>query len=94
MPISNKILVNFFLEEDHSQEDGEVYISWAPINFAIYSDLFVDILDVATSEWLSENKLDVNRRYEVIFQHVIDRDGAGAVCDEWFVPLHSSSETV
>jgi hypothetical protein len=88
MSISNKILVTFFLEDGCSQEEGEVSVSWVPINFSIYSPLFHEMVDIAVGEWLSDNKLD-DLVYEVIFSHVVEFDGGGAVVGEYFEPIHT-----
>jgi len=40
----NKILVDLWLEDGCSKEDGEVAVSWHPINFSIYSTLFPDMI--------------------------------------------------
>ena len=88
MNISNKVLVVFHLEDGCKQEEDEVGISWNPINFQIYNKLFIDLIDEACGEWLSENKLNTDFIYEVIFKHVVDRDGGGAVTCEYFEPIH------
>lgn len=85
---ANKMLVDLWLEAGCSQEEGEVSISWRPINFSIYSDLFQDMIRGAVDEWLAENKLPTEQRYELIFRHVVDHDGGGAVLDEHFELIH------
>ncbi|WP_136678646.1 hypothetical protein [Neptunomonas sp. XY-337] len=87
MQIRNKVLVTFFLEEGCKQKDGEVYSSWQPINFAVYSGLFQELIQEASDEWLSENTIDVNCSHEVIFAHCVEHDGAGAVTSEYFEPI-------
>ncbi len=88
--ISNKVLVVFWLEEGCSQEEGEVQISWAPINFLIYDKLFVDMIYEAADEWLLKNKLQTEILHEVIFCHERDIDAGGACLGEWFYPLMES----
>ena len=90
--IRNKIRVEFFLQEGCSQEEGEVGISWSPINFAIYSSLFIDLIAEACDEWLSDNDVEVNESYEVIFAHVIEHDGGGAVVVELFEPIYVETQ--
>lgn len=80
----NKVLVLLDLEDGCSQEEDEVSIAWRPVNFMIYSDLFPSMIDEAIAEWLSENKLRHLTEYELILQHVIERDGNGAVHSEYF----------
>jgi len=80
-----------YLEEDCKQEDDEVSISWTPINFAIYSELFTDLIQEAVNDWLNVSKLDKNKRYEVIFAHVIEHD-QGAVHTEHFDPIFVESQ--
>jgi hypothetical protein len=84
---SNKMLVHFWLDNDCSQEQGEVSISWKPINFMIYSPLFVGMIDEAATDWLAENKLVPETLYEVIFEHIVEHDGGGALLGEWFFPM-------
>lgn len=85
---ANKILVEFFLEEGCKQEDDEVNTSWKPINFMIYDDLFFDLIKEAMSEWLSDHKLQNYQLHEVIFKHVVERDGGGACTGEYFEPIY------
>ena len=87
MAISNKIVVHFYLEDGCSQKDGEVSISWKPMNFMIYSELFPELIQIAIDAWLSDNELAVNTVHEVIFAHVVEHDGAGAVTCEYFEPI-------
>ena len=89
--IRNKILVTMFLEDDCKQEDDEVSISWVPINFAIYSDLFPEMIQNSIDSWLNHNKLERNTLYEVIFAHVIEHD-MGAVHSEYFDPIFTESQ--
>lgn len=88
LAIRNKILVNLYLEDGCTQEDGEVNISWLPINFAIYSDLFQELIQTSIDAWLGENEVENNFMYEVIFAHVVEHDGAGAVTSEYFEPIY------
>lgn len=90
--IRNKIRVSFFLFEGCSQEDGEVSAHWEPINFQIYSKLFPDLIQDAIDEWLADNTITHDRKHEVIFSHVVDRDGAGAVVGEYFEPIWHESQ--
>lgn len=85
--IKNKVIVNFFLESGCSQEDDEVSTRWHPINFQIYDDQFVDLIREAISEWLDEHIIAHEVPHEVIFAHVIERDGVGAVTSEYFEPV-------
>lgn len=85
--MKNKILIRFFLEEGLSQEDGEVEISWEPINFMIYSNLFQDMAYQAADEWLEENTLAKNIEYYVTFEHEVERD-VYAITGEYFNPVH------
>lgn len=85
--MANLVLVQFHLEEGCSQEDHEVSIAWSPINFMIFSELFPDMVYTAAEEFLSENTIKSGQVVEVVMRHVIDRDGAGAVCGEWFEPI-------
>tara|TARA_R110000737_G_C14334487_1_gene442117 strand:- start:358 stop:636 length:279 start_codon:yes stop_codon:yes gene_type:complete len=87
--MKNKIIVNFSLEEDCSQEEGEVSIMWQPINFMIYSTVFHEIIDISIADYLSDNLIEHWAAYEVIFQHIVEHDGAGAVTSEYFEPIHS-----
>lgn len=91
---SNKIIVEFFLEEGCKQELGEVNISWNPINFGIYNDLFIDLIKEAIDEWLSEHTLRTYLHYEVIFKHVVEHDGAGACAGEYFEPIYSETTLI
>jgi len=81
---NNKIMVDLILPDGHSQEDGEVDIRWKPINFWIYSELFPEMISEAVDQWLSENKLEVGVEHELIFQHIVEHDGGGALMDEHF----------
>lgn len=86
--IRNKVRVNLLLEKDCSQDDGEVSVSWSPINFDVYSDLFLGIITESVDEWLSENKIEHDVLYEIIFAHCIESDGGGAVLGEYFEPIY------
>ena len=90
--IRNKIRVVFFLEDGCSQEEGEVGAHWTPINFAVYSDLFPELIKLAIDEWIDDNPMVVHTEYEVIFAHVIEHDGGGAVLGESFVPIHTETQ--
>lgn len=90
--IRNKIKVSFFLEEGCNQEDGEASSHWEPINFSIYSNLFPDLIQDAIDQWLADNAISHNCTHEVIFAHVVDRDGAGAVLGEYFEPIWHESQ--
>ena len=92
MNIRNKILVDFYLEDGCSQEEGEVNTSWKPINFSIYSTLFIELIGDAIAEWLSENTIENDIAYEVIFAHVVEHDGGGAVVGEHFEQIHQESQ--
>lgn len=85
--ISNKILVRFYVEEGCSQDEGEASVEWAPINFFIYSDLFPDLIREAVDEWLDKNIIRNGTRYEVVFAHVRELDGAGYLTSEYFEPV-------
>ena len=89
--IGNKVLVNFLLEDGCSQEEGEVNLSWTPINFRIYSHLFTELIEQACDEWVDGCVMSPDRCYEVIFIHRIERDGAGAVHSEYFEPIYEES---
>lgn len=82
--MSNLILVHAFLEDGCSQAEGEIMVSWKPINFMIYSPLFQDMATEAADEWLSTFEMKVEEHYEAIFRHVVESDGAGAVHSEYF----------
>lgn len=84
----NLILVYAYLESGCSQEDGEVSVSWKPINFMIYSPLFQDMATDAAAEWLGTFKMAPETQYEAIFKHVVESDGAGAVHGEYFAPVN------
>lgn len=84
----NKVLVSLWLEEGCSQDEGEVQRRWHPINFSIYSTLFQDMVNQAVDNWLAENTMRTEIEYELIFQHVHEHDGGGALTDEYFEPLH------
>ena len=94
MGVRNKIKVDFYLEDGCSQEEGEANVSWQPINFSIYSDIFIDLISEATDQWLSENTIEKNMVYEVIFAHEIERDGGGAVVGEYFEPIYIEQQTM
>ena len=85
----NKVLVNLWLEDGCSQEEGEVGRSWSPINFSIYSDLFPDMIYEAIEEWLSNNTMRTEIEYELILEHIQDHDGGGALTNEYFTVLHT-----
>ncbi|MCP5004958.1 MAG: hypothetical protein GY941_13640 [Planctomycetes bacterium] len=89
--IRNKIIVNFFIEDGCSQDEGEASSHWQPINFSIYSDLFPELIQEAIDEWLSDNTIAEHTAYEVIFAHVIDHDGGGAVLGEHFEPIYTET---
>ncbi len=91
--IRNKIRVSFFLEDGCNQEAGEASAHWAPINFQIYSNLFPELIQEAIDQWLADNTITHNCSHEVIFSHVVDRDGAGAVVGEYFEPIWHESQT-
>jgi hypothetical protein len=65
---------------------------WSPINFQIYSELFLDLINECCEEWLSENQLSTDVFYEVIFAHEVERDGGGAVLGESFVPISKETQ--
>lgn len=92
--MKNKILVNLWLDKGCSQEDGEYYLSWNPINFSIYSELFQDIVEESVSEYLSNIKLKEETRYELIMQHIVEHDGAGTVTSEYFEVLNMELSNV
>ena len=94
MCIRNKIKVELYLDDGCSQEAGEVSTSWQTINFSIYSDLFTDIISEAISEWLGDNNVEKNTMYEVIFAHVVEHDGGGAVMGEYFEPIYRESQVM
>lgn len=83
----NLVLVHLWLEDGCSQDDGEVSIHWKPVNFMIYSDMFPSMIYEAVAEYLSEITLLHEDLKEVLFRHVVERDGAGAVLGEWFEPV-------
>ncbi len=88
MGIRNKIRVEFYLEDGCSQEEGEVNTSWQTVNFSIYSDLFTAMIGEAIAEWLGDNTIEKDTMYEVIFAHVVEHDGGGAVMGEHFDPIY------
>ena len=90
--IRNKVRVNLLLEKDCSQDEGETAVSWSPINFDVYSDLFPDIIILAVDEWLSENRIEYDVLYEIIFAHCIEHDGGGAVVGEYFDPIYNECQ--
>ncbi len=90
---SNKILATFFIsEEDGKKEDASAY--WKPINFDIYDQLLPQLIQEAIDQWIDENDITHHVIYEVIFTHVIERDGAGTVFCEYFKPVYVSSELI
>lgn len=93
MNIRNKIKVDFHLEDGCKQEDGEANVEWQPINFSIYDPLFYELVGEAVDSWLDENTIVKHFRYEVIFAHVIERDGAGAVHSEYFEKVYQESQS-
>ena len=84
----NKILVDLWLEDGCSKEDGEVAVSWHPINFSIYSTLFPDMIQEAIDEWIADHNIAKEHHYELIFQHTVESDGGGAVSAEYFEAIH------
>ena len=94
MNIRNKIKVDFYLEDGCSQEAGEANTSWQPINFAIYNILFIGLINEAIEEWLNDNTIKKHVMYEVIFAHVVERDGVGAVMGEHFEPIYQESKAM
>jgi hypothetical protein len=94
MTIRNKIKVDFFIEDGCSQEDGEASAHWQPINFAIYHELFPDIIKETIDEWLADNKLEKNVLYEVIFAHTVEHDSGGAVVGEYFEPIYQETQSM
>ena len=88
MSVRNKIIVSIYLDDDCSQEDGEVSISWQPINFMIYSTLFPEIVALSIDDWISDRTIKKGVLYEVIMQHRVEHDGAGAVTGEYFEEIH------
>ena len=93
MTIRNKIKVEFFLEQGCSQDKDEVSVRWSTINFDIYSDLFVDMIQEAVAEWLDENRIAENVIHEVIFAHVMEHDGL-SVHAEYFEPIYSETQCI
>lgn len=94
MSIKNKVLVRLHLEDGCSQSRGEVNSAWRPINFDIYSGLFAGMIEEAIEEWLSVNTMMANVQYEIIFSHFVERDAAGAVHSEYFLPLQIERESL
>lgn len=92
MTVRNKIKVTFFVEDGCKQEEGEVSVSWVPINFSIYSPIFIDLIQEAIDQWIVDNIILDNTEYEVIFAHQSDRDGGGALLGEWFEPIYTESQ--
>jgi hypothetical protein len=92
--IRNKIKVDFFVEYGCLQSDGEANANWQPINFSIYSELFPQLINEAIDQWLSDNTIGNNVLCEVIFAHVIERDGGGAVVGEYFEPIHTETQSM
>ena len=88
MSIRNKVRVCLYLQDDCSQEGGEVSIFWEPINFMIYSDLFPEIISISIDDWLGDNAIDKRCQYELIFEHIVEHDGAGAITCEYFQAIH------
>lgn len=82
--MENLILVHAHLEDGCSQADGEVMVSWKPINFMIYSPLFQGMATDAADEWLSTFTMEPETHYEAVFKHVVESDGAGAIHSEYF----------
>lgn len=52
--IRNKIRVCFFLEDGCRQEDDEASAHWEPINFQIYNNLFLELVQDVIDQWLLE----------------------------------------
>ena len=92
MSIRNKIKVNFHREDGGSKD--EVSTCWCPVNFDIYSSVFFELIDLAISDWLSDNEVGKNIVYEVIFAHVVERDGGGALVGEYFEPFHVETQSM
>ena len=88
MASKNKFIVNFWVESGNNPKE-EVDVSWKPINFEIYSDLFPDMIKEAVNNWIEEHDLNIEQQVEVIFEHIREYDGAGALMDEYFTPIHS-----
>lgn len=83
--VSNMVLVHFWRESGCALD--EVSVSWKPINFMIYSDLFPDLIMEAADGWIREQQPVEERHYEVVFDHVIEHDGHGTVTSEYFEPV-------
>lgn len=90
----NKIVAHLYLPHDCSQKDDEFERSWSPINFMIYDPLFFDMVEEALQGWASEHEMRHEWVYELIMEHVIDRDRVGAVTGEYFTLIHSEVEIV
>jgi len=94
MAIRNKVKVVFFVEDGCRQEDDEASAHWEPINFSIYGELFPQLIQEAIDQWLVDNTIGEHLMYEVIFAHVVDRDGGGAVLGEWFEAIHTETQVM
>lgn len=92
--IRNKIKVDFFVEDGCSQSDGEASTYWQPLNFAIYSELFQELIQIAIDDWLSKNIIAKNVVYEVIFAHTVESDGGGAILGEYFEPIYTETQSM
>lgn len=66
-------------------------ISWKPINFMIYSDLFQNMATESAEEWVGTIKMEHETLYEAIFKHVVEHDGAGAVHSEYFALVEANA---
>ena len=91
--IRNKVKVIFFVEDGCYQNEGEASAHWEPINFAVYSSLFPELIQDAIDGWLEDNTIIDGVAYEVIFAHTVNRDRAGAVLDELFEPIYTEHDS-
>lgn len=84
--MKNKVLVNLWRPFGCTMD--EVDVSWRPVNFDIYSNLFPEMIEEAAQEWLSENEIQYDALVEIIFVHESEMDRGGALLNEYFTPIH------
>lgn len=89
--IKNKVIATVFWGDRGGSKD-DATISWHPINFSIYSDLFQEIVLMAVTEWIEDSDLQPEVQYELILEHSTHRDGGGAVYHESFQVMYESRD--
>lgn len=94
MSIKNKVVVNLWLEDDCDKDTDGPIIHWSPMNFSIYNKLFIDMIYETVDQWVSENEMITEKQYELILQHIVEYDGAGACTGEHFEILNVEKEHI